>query len=156
MLLALEPDNWAHLVATSPDPSCTAPLESIRRASLELLPPRPLGHPRPLPGDGASPERNDADWPSTKLQADSVHVTHGVKGTAKAPDGHAFEPQEGFESNGAWKVDRGRNGHDDVSLSSGGLLGGDMPSTTGGGLSDGGNSYASAGRGSQSPADAAG
>lgn len=134
---------------------------------LELLSPHPLGSPLPLPGDNASPEHNNNGRPSTKLQGDNVHAINDVEAIAKkTPDDRTMAVQEGSENRGASKVnprtaavgvvDGGRNSHDEGSLSSGCLLGGNRPLITGAGLSDGVESPASAGRGIQSPADAAG
>ncbi|CAM9782757.1 unnamed protein product, partial [Ectocarpus sp. 13 AM-2016] len=36
VLLAMESDNWAHLSATIPHPSCKAPMEAVKAASLAL------------------------------------------------------------------------------------------------------------------------
>lgn len=164
VLLALKPDNWEHLVATSPNLSCAAPLESIQRASLELLSPRAPGNPLPMPGDSAPPEHNHADRPGAKRQGDDVTlVTKGI--AKKTPDDHTVAAQDGPENIGASKVDQctatsvdgGRNGLDDPSPASGCLLGGDRPLTAGAGLSDGVRLSASGGGGTtQSPAGAAG
>ena len=79
MLLALEPENWAHLVTTGPSPSSAAPLESIRQACLELLSP---------PGGSVSPENGDGDRSSTKPQGDNAIVVAG--GAKETPDDHTM------------------------------------------------------------------
>lgn len=142
MLLALQPNNWEHLVATAPSPSCTAPLERIRRASLELLYPHPHGNQSPLLGNSMSPGHSDADGPSTKRHVDNVHVTNEAKGTAKkTPDDYTNALQAGSENSGASKlqmraasVGEGRRNHGG---SSDCVFPGNRPVTAEEGLADG-------------------
>ena len=165
VLQALEPDNWAHLLARSPHPACAAPLESIRRASLELLSAyHPAGNPLLLPGDSASPQRCS----SAKLEGDNAYPTSDVNLIAeKTTDGHTgVAVNGGSENNGALKADRrasrtvegGKNRHDDdFSPSSACVLAGSKPlAATGAGTSDGVESFTAASRGARSPVDAAG
>lgn len=70
VLLSMESDHWEHLLATIPHPSCKAPLEAVKAASMALssrqVPSRVL-----LSSDVARPERDDAE--GTGLEGAGVH-----------------------------------------------------------------------------------
>lgn len=83
VLLAMDSDSWIRLAAASPRP-CHAPLDSLRRASLELLSRPETGNPTvPLTGSHAVHGYDDGGVQAPSESDEGGHETDGASGGAR-------------------------------------------------------------------------
>ncbi len=112
VLLAMDSDSWTRLAAASSRP-CSAPLERLRRASLELSSRPEIRNPEvPLTGSHAvAGYDDDADGPvRTAVRGDGTHERGAIDGIAagkSVPDdgGGAQAPPGVPETDGASRGD---------------------------------------------------